>query len=255
MDKPLAFCLTPTYGRFHLLQEMLWCWVNQTYSNKRLLIVNDQPNLTIECDIPGVEIHNIPVRFGALGAKRGYMHQHIPAEAEFVIPMDDDDIFFEDHIERLIEASIKNPSHARTKNRINYTSTDNQFTGSNTTWGFFGASCFRADVYRTFTVRSDYVWAEDSDMMQRHGVTTYEIPEADSTFIYRSGMGVVHASGHGLPFTDPASQGFVHAKIENGTNQLSLPTTKKLTPNITPATLALIDGVRVLRMNTKGSGR
>lgn len=247
MDTPLAFCLTPTFGRFHLLQEMVWCWTRQTYPNKQLLIVNDQPNLTIECEIPGVTVHNIPERFPALGAKRNYMRKQIPEEAEFIFPMDDDDVFFEDHIERLVGAALKNPQYVRVKNLVNYMSKDNRYTGAVTSWEFYGASCFQASAYRQFWMQEAYVWGEDSDMLRRHKVTTYNIPLPDSSFIYRQGMGIVHASGHGLVHSDMLHQKEVHERIAAGTPVLDTPTKLVLTPSITSSTMSLITEIRKMR--------
>lgn len=231
-DKPPVICVTPTYGRFHLLCEMVWCWTKQDYPNKRLLIVNDQPNVTIECAIPDVTVINVSKRFEGLGAKRNFITKQIPDDVEFVVTMDDDDLFLPQHISCLVEA-MPDTALRRTKSRLTYVADDNRFTTVNTHWPCYGASCFHAADFRTFWMQDSYMWGEDTDMLNRHHV--HSVPAECGTFIYRRGMDVVHASGHSeMVYHDPSHQSLVKQRIENGTYQYPLPTTLELIANLEP---------------------
>jgi glycosyltransferase involved in cell wall biosynthesis len=232
-NEPLVVCVTPTYGRAHLLKEMLWCWVSQTYKNKRLIILNDQENLTLTCKVPGVEVINAPTRFPALGAKRNYLNGLIPEDADYVIPMDDDDLFLPNYIERFVTALEAHPDCDRVKNKLNYVAMNNIYHGVDTGNQFFGASCFRASTLRHSWMNPSYVMGEDTDMMLRSGIKTYDIDDGKGTFIYRLGMGIVHASGHGGHLvSDPATQQAIHQKIAESTPQYTGPTTLELVPEL-----------------------
>lgn len=245
---PQVICVTPTYGRVHLLQEMLWCWVNQSYGDKSLLIVNDQPNLTIECDIPCVTVINVPERFVALGAKRNFMAKHIPADATFVVTMDDDDLFMPDYIKRLVWTLFEEPLGTRSKNKITYVAEDNVFKFSNTTWPCYGASAFWAEDFRKFWMQDIYTWGEDVDMLRRHKVRTVEVDGGVSDFIYRRGMGVAHASDNaGLTYMDPTHQAMAAQRMQSQTAQYDKPTVVKLEPSISEQSLVLFNEIDKMR--------
>src|SRR5688572_15193909 len=71
---PLVSCICPTYGRppdhQHLVEEAIASFVNQTYPNKELIVLNDCPGQTLVCNAPGVRVVNVPERFPTLGDKR-----------------------------------------------------------------------------------------------------------------------------------------------------------------------------------------
>lgn len=237
MNQPLVVCVTPTYGRFHLLPEMLWCWTQQTYENKQLIIVNDQPNFTIECDVPGVTVVNVPERFPGLGAKRNFIAKQVPEEAVFVVTMDDDDLFLSNHVASLV-AVMPSQSMRRSRSGVTYVTDDNRFTEINTTWPCYGASCFHAKDFRSFWMQDIYVWGEDVDMLNRYGVK--HVITGNGTFIYRRGMGIVHASGHpGMHTGDMMHHAIIHQQIQFGTEHFKTPTVGKLVPCIQPESMLL----------------
>lgn len=247
MHEPLVVCVTPTYGRPHLLKEMLWCWVQQTHKNKRLIILNDQPNVELKCDVDGVTIINHPTRFSALGEKRNYLNSLIPCDAEFVFPMDDDDLFLTNHIERLVTALRANPDYDRSKNSINYVAVNNQFHSVDRINNFYGASCFRAPVYLNTTMNPTYVMGEDTDMLERYNIRTFNIEDNISTFIYRLGMGIVHASGHGGHLVhEPTAQANIHKMIEDNTQQYDKSISIDIVPELGFAATQLLIEIRSL---------
>jgi glycosyltransferase involved in cell wall biosynthesis len=233
MSTPLVSCVTPTYGRSALLQEMLWCWSRQDYPNLELVILNDQRNFILECDLPGVRIYNQDERFPSLAAKRNHLNTLISPEAEYVCPLDDDDLFFNDHISRLVAGMEANPTVDRVKNKISYVAVNNLFHSTNAKDGFYAASCFRASRYREMQMSTGYVMGEDSEMLSRYGVSVHELDTPDSTFIYRLGMDIVHASGHWLGnLTDMTEQFAIHCKIGDSVRQYADPTTLELVPEL-----------------------
>lgn len=86
--------MCPTFGRFpahgHLLGHSVWCFTRQKYDNKEMVILNDAPNQTLVCSVPGVRVINCPSRFRSLGEKRNALIAH--SRGEILLPWDDDDI-------------------------------------------------------------------------------------------------------------------------------------------------------------------
>ena len=72
--EPLVSCVCVTYGRPILLGEAVKCFIDQTYPNKELIIVNDQEGVTLRFseDRDNIRVENVPTRFGSLGEKRNY---------------------------------------------------------------------------------------------------------------------------------------------------------------------------------------
>jgi len=94
MATPLVTAMCPTFGRLpkhrHLLCQSVWCFTQQDYPNKEMVILNDAPNQTIGCTVPGVRVINCPSRYKSLGEKRNALLAH--ARGEILLPWDDDDI-------------------------------------------------------------------------------------------------------------------------------------------------------------------
>ncbi len=87
-------CLCPTYNRVpgwtHLLEEAIESFLRQDYKNKELLILNDNPAQSLQCDAPDVTIINLNRRFSSLGEK--YNALVALANGKLLAPWEDDDI-------------------------------------------------------------------------------------------------------------------------------------------------------------------
>lgn len=211
--QPLVTCITPTYNRFHLLREMYWTWNRQDYENRELFILNDHPNFHISCDDPRVKIVNMPERMVGLGAKRNYLFENVNPKTKYVMPFDDDDLFLPKHISSLVEALEANPGYHRSKNIDHIMSKDNQMTGiMHGAQPFFGASCFNYEMVKDFKFNDTFIMGEDVRWMDSNGITTFVVNHLP-TFIYRLGMGIVHASGHKIVSDDPEQQQMIFDKI------------------------------------------
>jgi len=96
-DLPEVTALCITYGRFHLLQRAIACFLLQDYKNKRMIIVNDAPmDLNCECLPENIKVINCKKRFETVGHKRQFALE--AAETPFVAHWDDDDIYMPWHL-------------------------------------------------------------------------------------------------------------------------------------------------------------
>lgn len=242
--EPLVSCITPTFGRFHLLKEMYWCWTNQTYENKELIIVNDQPNLTISCDDKRVKIFNYDKRFPCLGSKRNICIEKTSNDTKYILPFDDDDLFMPDHIKTLVDGFSETSFCHRTKNYrhmiIKNNSFDNVMEGNQP---FFGASCFDAKIMKEIKFPENLIQGEDVRWMDSNKIKTHIISHAVPTFAYRLGMGIVHASGHKVNPNDPEAQKIIFEKIGNSVDVKSNTKHVKLVPELSGAVKLLYNSL------------
>jgi len=102
--KPLVSVIVPTYNRPDMLGECLESISRQTYSNLEVLVVNDG----------GQEVEEIISHFSKVGCVRYISHSTNrglaaarnsgirAAKGKYVAYLDDDDIYYPDHIETLV---------------------------------------------------------------------------------------------------------------------------------------------------------
>jgi glycosyltransferase involved in cell wall biosynthesis len=88
-----------------MLRESIWCFLQQDYPNKELIILNDHPEpIYLDRLYPNVHLFNMPHRFGSLGEKRNFSVSL--ARGEYLLPWDDDDLFLpwrvSDSLKRLL---------------------------------------------------------------------------------------------------------------------------------------------------------
>jgi glycosyltransferase involved in cell wall biosynthesis len=96
--KALAVCIT--YGRLPYLGKMLSSFLEQTYDDKHLVVVNDDVNVQLCCRHENVSVLNCNKRLSVaekrnLGAVYG--------KFDIVFPWDDDDVFFPKRMEHHIK--------------------------------------------------------------------------------------------------------------------------------------------------------
>jgi len=84
-------CLCPTFQRVEVLEEAMWCFLQQTHEHGLLHICNDDPNVRLVFDHPKVAIENRRYRFKTLFEKRNHMMKH--RAGQVVMHWDDDDIY------------------------------------------------------------------------------------------------------------------------------------------------------------------
>jgi hypothetical protein len=103
---PLVSIITPTYNRPEWLKKVLTCVAAQTYPNIESIVVNDagQPVDDIVAQFPFARLVNAEKNGGsAVAVKMGFDE----SRGQYITFLPDDEWFYPDHIERLMEAILK----------------------------------------------------------------------------------------------------------------------------------------------------
>lgn len=101
MSHPLISAKCITYGRVDMLEESLHSFLQQTYPNKELVIVNDYPLQKLIFDHPEVKIYNTSHTFSTIGAKENFATEM--CNGEIVCQWDDDDVALPNHLNNVHE--------------------------------------------------------------------------------------------------------------------------------------------------------
>jgi glycosyltransferase involved in cell wall biosynthesis len=84
-------CYCCTYGRPRVLEEAVYSFLNQNYSNKELIILNDCKEQKLIFEHPQVKIFNFNERITPLGTKFNVAVNF--CSGEIIMPWEDDDIY------------------------------------------------------------------------------------------------------------------------------------------------------------------
>jgi len=109
--------ITPTYGRIPFLGRVVAGFLSQDYDDKELVIINDDKNVTICCDVKNVICINLNKKI-LVGQKRnlavtlGYHNLYMPH--------DDDDIFLPKRISNHVKKHLEHPEISLYSNIISY---------------------------------------------------------------------------------------------------------------------------------------
>jgi len=96
--KVLVVC--PTYGRLHYLGRVLAGFLSQTHADKELVFINDNKNITLQCNYSNVHCINLNTRI-ILPDKRNLGVAF--GSYDLYMPHDDDDIFLPDRISNRVK--------------------------------------------------------------------------------------------------------------------------------------------------------
>lgn len=101
MDTPIKYTFkTITHGRIHLLQEMLYCFLNlENSDDAEMVIVNDYPYQSLIFDHPRVRIFNFDSIFKTIGDKENFAIDN--SKGDIIIVADDDDIALSHHLNNI----------------------------------------------------------------------------------------------------------------------------------------------------------
>lgn len=233
--RPFVSCITVTYGRFTLLQEMYWCWLQQDYLNKELIIINDQPELTITCKNPDVKIFNMSERFLTLGAKRNFSLDKISPDTKYVLTYDDDDLSFPNHIGSLTDA-VTLGNFSKVVNKKHFITNDNKFVNYNFFFPYFCASLFE----RNFILEHKFLEtnSHEADTLVNLSLSNSYTITTPPTFIHRLGLGITHALSGNRKVSDEE----VYKLIEQNKEKIS--GTVELQPIINPESLDSINELK-----------
>lgn len=109
--------ITPTYARLPFLGRALASFLSQTYDDKELVIVNDDRNVEIVCEYPGVTVINMSKKI-LIGQKKN-LATHLGYH-DLYLPHDDDDIFLPDRIANCVQMHKENPDIYLYRNLTSY---------------------------------------------------------------------------------------------------------------------------------------
>lgn len=109
--------VTPTYGRLPFLGRLVASFLSQTYDDKELVLVNDDSNVQLVCDVKGVTCINMNKRI-LVAQKRNLATQL--GYHDLYIPHDDDDVFLPDRIANHVEIHKENPEINLYRNQASY---------------------------------------------------------------------------------------------------------------------------------------
>lgn len=192
MKKPLVSCVCVTYNRPHLLNELLYSFLMQDYENKELIIVNDQTDVKYCFDDHRVRIYNLDKRFSSLGEKRNYSKSLI--KGDYMITMDDDDIYYSKHISNHIKFHLEHPEYDIVVNSKTHFSVSNDNVSVSDTVVPFNAACIKKEYVENNEFPKEKSCGEDQDFIRNAKVGDFN---KEPTFHYRWGLDICHISGRG----------------------------------------------------------
>ena len=188
-------CLTATRGRYSFLCQVVTCFLAQSWPDKELLILNnsDRPIMLSDPLVGrGIRIFNEP-GYPTLGHCRNRLLD-LAADADFVRTWDDDDLFLpwtlEQGMEHIGDAPVWKPTRSWTS-----TGDDGYELGVNL---YEASMLFRADIarqYRYGELQGDEHLQIIRGVERDHGGIRQAEMDHLSSYVYRWGTGMYHASG------------------------------------------------------------
>ena len=186
--KALAVCAT--YGRIPFLGRMLSCFINQTYEDKHLVLINDDKNIDLCCDRKDVTVLNCNNRLllsekRNLGIASGYH--------DIIFPWDDDDVYLPKRMENHIE-KYKNPEINCYRNIREYVLYGDEFIADSGSGCFNSVSFRKTEWFRVGGYRHLTPIGEDQELLSKiTGLLEEEAPDK-SDFVYGWGGMNYHLS-------------------------------------------------------------
>lgn len=96
-----------TCGRHYFCERSVGMFLNQTYSDKHLIIIqNSESNQKLDKEYDNITIIN-KSDFSNLGSIYNYALQFVPSDSEVFCLFDDDDIYMPNHIEEGVKGLIR----------------------------------------------------------------------------------------------------------------------------------------------------
>lgn len=187
--KALVVC--PTYGRLPYLGRLLSSFLNQTYDDKHLIIINDDNNVVIDCDYDNVSVLNCTKRL-SVGEKKnlGASYGHY----DIIHPWDDDDIFYpnrlENHMKQYLDDSV-----IAYRNFSSYILHGNKFTTSE--GGVNSKSYRKKQFFELGGYETVINFGEDQELhwkLVRSGGFKLETNDEERDFLYGFGNSNYHLS-------------------------------------------------------------
>jgi len=213
--KGRASAICCTLGRDHLIHEAVKCFVDQTYEDKELIVLNDHAGYPMRIDnskYPNVKVFNYDTRFETLGDKRNAGVNL--CSGEFVFIWEDDDISTPWRMEESIRFLTDYPEYDGVKNSRVIYSLNDEFCGIPDTGYYEPTVCYRKE----FLDKHEY--CKENVTMDLHMEQFAKLYVLDPSpffwYVYRWGLGVWHISGRGADNSKENYDEFLrHARIPN----------------------------------------
>lgn len=193
----LVSCVCLTYNRPQLVEEAIQCFIDQTYNNKELIVLCDNPNclFVLEPPHPQVRVINVWRRFPNLGSKYNYVKNFI--QGDYVCIWEDDDLFgfnrIEEQVRLFAEIEERGEIYDVVKGKLALFSLDNKdySIGGNL---YHSQSCFTAEFFhRTKFLEASFGIDCEFESQAR---AYWHDPSPLHWYVYRWGN-CGHLSGHG----------------------------------------------------------
>jgi glycosyltransferase involved in cell wall biosynthesis len=181
-----------------VLCEAIWCFLQQDYPNKELVIINDHPEpIYLDRYYPGVHVYNVPHRFGSLGEKRNFSFQ--AAHGDYLFSWDDDDLSLPWRLSLTMTHLLAAPDKwvFRPKSAwVSYYNRDYEIKE----YGSHNQTCYRRVAFDHAGGYTAMNSGQDRDFDSRipdDRFMYYQAPVHELYYVYRWGIDVHHISGLG----------------------------------------------------------
>ena len=191
-------CLCITYNRapnkLYLLNEAVHSFLQQSWPDKELVIINDCPGQTLIFDHPQVSVINLPIRCRSYGEKMALAVTL--SKGDFLTPWDDDDISLPMRIEIAMDTLMRlkaqhYKSHGQWFLNKSGLTNMNSFVGHNN--ALFTRSMYvKAKGYEPFSLGADAHL--DREMRRLEPPAVNEMSKDKWQYIYRWGVSGSHLS-------------------------------------------------------------
>jgi len=197
-DKVSVAC--PTYGRPQLLEEAIQGFLQQTYSPKEMIILNDLPGQELIFEHPDVRIINTNIRFSSFGEKMEYLFNH--CDGDYIAWWGDDDINFSSRLTYGLEQLKKSKEDAYFSPARTFYSEKNEIKGIVGN-GYLGGSLCKKESFKSLMPFPKVGTQLDSwtcAFFFKNGIKRIspEMKDEEVFYIYRWGTGAYHLSGFGV---------------------------------------------------------
>lgn len=122
--------IIPTYGRLPFLGRALASFLSQTYDDKELVIVNDDKNVQLVCEHPGVTVINMSKKI-LIGQKKNLAVQL--GYHDLYLNLDDDDVMLPNRIANCVKIHTERSDINLYRNLNGYTIYGSEFMVSGST--------------------------------------------------------------------------------------------------------------------------
>lgn len=194
-----ALLVCPTYGRLPYLGTMLAGFLNQTYQDKHLVIVNDDKNVTLYCDYPNVTVINCNTRL-LIGNKRNLGIASIPCDVVF--PTDDDDIILPHRLENHMK-QYENIKVNAFRNCLSYYVYGRRFSHDYS--GMNDISYRKSRWWEVGGYQCTSNFGEDQEICGKLGVE-YVTSVDTMDYVYNFSGSNYHASCHSVPYIEQVAK-------------------------------------------------